>query len=474
MRHRSLAALVSVLLLATQASSLAAPREDEEYSLISSDGRYLVANGDRLHLVPAEQATIGSAVHTFDFVRVPGSHELVYLRFGETILAAFDADGTSSPKFRLFTRSSPDQRVALLTSSDDVEKSKLSRCLRATPSGSVEQAAFQTSDPSVWWQLKPASARGDESCPSSPPMLGGRARAKPTNVRAASGVVSPARVITTSALTVAAATAAMLPAGVIGAAVPALAVNALGALPQPLAAAAASAGEVIKGTFGLLRQNQMAAVMAHGLLTDGISDVFAQAIAAREDGALRLDWRRARRSAAVTFVSDDLPFVLWAKFLWDAFEKLKPAIATSPLLPPWLAAALASPFGIAVLKTLASQVGYESASTAAYLGLQEAARGGGLRSVLREVRRKFWRAWTSGLAFFSITHIAMFMVPLWWMQPILDNLSCLGYNTYLAMLSYDDDANGDNTDDEEDRRLPSSGGGSGEQGNTHQKALPRT
>ena len=260
MRHRSLAALVSVLLLATQASSLAAPREDEEYSLISSDGRYLVANGDRLHLVPAEQATIGSAVHTFDFVRVPGSHELVYLRFGETILAAFDADGTSSPKFRLFTRSSPDQRVALLTSSDDVEKSKLSRCLRATPSGSVEQAAFQTSDPSVWWQLKPASARGDESCPSSPPMLGGRARAKPTNVRAASGVVSPARVITTSALTVAAATAAMLPAGVIGAAVPALAVNALGALPQPLAAAAASAGEVIKGTFGLLRQNQMAAV----------------------------------------------------------------------------------------------------------------------------------------------------------------------------------------------------------------------
>jgi len=83
-----------------------------------------------------------------------------------------------------------------------------------------------------------------------------------------------------------------------------------------------------------------------------------------------------------------------------------------------------------VLKTLISQLVYESASTALYLALQEGARGGGVRSALDEVRGKFWRAWTSGLAFFSVTHSIMFLAPLWWMQPVIDNLSSLGEGSH--------------------------------------------
>ena len=79
-----------------------------------------------------------------------------------------------------------------------------------------------------------------------------------------------------------------------------------------------------------------------------------------------------------------------------------------------------------MLKTLISQLVYESASTVLYLALQEAVRGGGVRSALDEVRGKFWRAWASGLAFFSVTHGIMFLAPLWWMQPVIDNLSSLG------------------------------------------------
>lgn len=185
------------------------------------------------------------------------------------------------------------------------------------------------------------------------------------------------------------------------------------------------------------------AVLLHGLLTDGTSDVLAQAIAARGSRPpIRLDWPRIGRTAGVAFFSDDLPFALWARVLWDGFERLRPAIQGSSL-PPWLRAALASRLGIAVLKTSVSQLVYESFSTAAYLGLQEAARGGGIRGVASELRRKFWRAWTSGIAFFSATHLLMFLVPIWWVQPILDNLSCLAFNTYLALLSYDGDEGGD-------------------------------
>ena len=31
----------------------------------------------------------------------------------------------------------------------------------------------------------------------------------------------------------------------------------------------------------------------------------------------------------------------------------------------------------------------------------------------------------------------MFLIPLWWLQPLLDNLSCLAFNTYLALLSHE-------------------------------------
>ena len=100
---------------------------------------------------------------------------------------------------------------------------------------------------------------------------------------------------------------------------------------------------------------------------------------------------------------------------------------------------LASPLGIAALKTLSTQLGYETASTAAYLGVQEVARGGGFKGAIREIRTKFWKAWKSGTAFFSASQLLMFLVPLWWLQPLLDNIACLGFNTYLAMLSHDDD-----------------------------------
>lgn len=240
----------------------------------------------------------------------------------------------------------------------------------------------------------------------------------------------------------------------------ALAVARLGEAPgqwagQVVGAAVVAVQTVASGTLGTLARlrttHELGAVLTHGLITDGISDVLAQAISS-PSAAVELDWGRVARSTSVAFLSDDLPFALWAKLLWDGFEKLRPLLLTSSALPPWLAALLASPLGVAVLKTALSHGVYETFSTATYLGLQEAARGGGLRRVWREIRSKFWRAWTAGFLFFSSTHLLMFLTPVWWMQPILDNLSCLIFNTYLAVLSHE--ASGHGADDDAPATTP--------------------
>ena len=108
----------------------------------------------------------------------------------------------------------------------------------------------------------------------------------------------------------------------------------------------------------------------------------------------------------------------------------------------WMRLALASPLGIASLKTLASQAAYETTSTAAYLGLQEGMRGGGPKQIFKELKSKFWRAYRSGLAFFTAQNLLIFLLPVWWLQPIVDNLSCLGFNTYLALLSHEEEEEG--------------------------------
>jgi hypothetical protein len=474
---------VAISLLVRLAACIT-PREGAEYALLSMDGRYLVADAEKgLLLLPPSAA---GHRRKFEFVRVAESSDLVYLRFGvraataypsesytlqactyraplptlrtpcfrcvrvcvqEVLLTAYTASGGAEPQFQVYTRA--DGKVALLAA-------KLGTCLRARRTGSsaaTEQGTFSANDEHVWWRLQPASRDAARACKASsggpcelepPPVRAGAPRA--TSVLTATGSTTPRKVVATSAALVIGATAALLPAqlslplsGSALASLQAPIAAAMGAMPAPVREAGAAAAGAIKGA---VVNNELGLVLAHGLLSNGVSDALAQAIAAREEGALQLDWKRIRRTTAVSFLSDDLPFILWVRALWKFFERAKPAIAASTVLPPWLAAALSSPLGIAALKTAASQIGYESTSTAAYLGMQEAARGGGPRRILREIRQKFWRAWKSGLAFFSVTHLLIFMLPLWWLQPLLDNLSCLAFNTYLAMLSHADDDGG--------------------------------
>ena len=91
------------------------PREEVEYSLLSSDGRYLAADERRGRTLLLSPVAAGERAR-FTFVRAGGSSTLVHLRFGDVLLnapAAADAtDDARGAEFHLYSRPS-DGKVAL-------------------------------------------------------------------------------------------------------------------------------------------------------------------------------------------------------------------------------------------------------------------------------------------------------------------------------------------------------------------------
>ena len=353
--------LVALASIGREAGAMTA-REGVEYSLLASDGRYLAADerGGRTVLVsPVAKFGRGGTSH-FKFVRVGGSSTLVYLRFGDVLLhapgaAAEDADDVRPAQFRLYVRPA-DGRVAL--------SSYAGTLLRAGRS-TVEQGGLP-SDETAWWQLQalgadadcPADELGALPEPQARRLRGGAGEGSGRQSRSVTGKkqTTPRRVFARSSGLVLASTAAMLPAsawsGLVAPLAPALispaaqAVTAVfGALPPPVRTA-------IFGFFGLLKgagsslmamreAHAFAAVLLHGLVTDGVSDALAQAISAPDTPSpppagssgggvqkgsaksMELDWKRVRRSAGVAFVTDDVPFALWTRYLFDLFEKAR-------------------------------------------------------------------------------------------------------------------------------------------------------
>ena len=68
---------------------------------------------------------------------------------------------------------------------------------------------------------------------------------------------------------------------------------------------------------------------------------------------------------------------------------------------------------------------------------------------------KFWSVWRDGLVFWSGAHMVVFLMPIWWLQPIADKLFTLAFNTYLSLRAYEDDDDETPLDDES----PLTGGG---------------
>ena len=53
-----------------------------------------------------------------------------------------------------------------------------------------------------------------------------------------------------------------------------------------------------------------------------------------------------------------------------------------------------------------------------------------------ELRAKLWTLRRDGLAYWSVMHLALFSIPVWWVQPIADNISTMIFNIYQSFLSH--------------------------------------
>lgn len=181
---------------------------------------------------------------------------------------------------------------------------------------------------------------------------------------------------------------------------------------------------------------------AHEVINDLASDVLAQAVTIdrkktipREERRVSLDWRRVMRSMSSAMISDDLPFLAWSKILWSLSEMAAAKLRASSSLPVRLVSALTHPLGMATAKMFITQLVYEPVSSGAYLAIQALLKGQGWKGVRKELKEKLWTAWTDGLIYWSFAHMAVFLMPFWWLQPIADNVATLFFNSYLSLLS---------------------------------------
>jgi hypothetical protein len=211
-----------------------------------------------------------------------------------------------------------------------------------------------------------------------------------------------------------------------------------------LRAVPAGARSVMLGVSNALHQmrtrHTLACLLSHEVMTDVTSDLLAQSIGAWRSlgpaSKFAVDWQRVPRSTTASLLSDDFPFLIWSRYLWDAMEHVAELLRASAL-PRGLVRALSHPLSVALSKTAITQLVYESVSNLAYLAMQAAFRGGGRSEIVAQIRGKFFSVWVDGLLFWSAAHMVVFLMPIWWLQPIADNLFTLVFNTYLSTRAYE-------------------------------------
>ena len=191
--------------------------------------------------------------------------------------------------------------------------------------------------------------------------------------------------------------------------------------------------------------HESAILIAHEAFTGVTADIVAQAVehpSENEENPVRvakrrsLDWRRAGRTTVVSLVSDDLPFLLWSRYLWIGAEQCKASILQSTSLPRWLSKSLTSHVFMTLSKVFVTQLIYETTSDSAYLALQAGLRGGGWRGIMAELKAKLWTLRRDAIVYWSAAHIFVFSMPVWWLQPIADNSLTLIFNVYQSLLAH--------------------------------------
>ena len=110
-------------------------------------------------------------------------------------------------------------------------------------------------------------------------------------------------------------------------------------------------------------------MIAHEAFTGITADLLAQSIEGQHGKHFAVDWTRVLRTTGISLVTDDLPFLVWGRHLWNSVENLKAKVRASSL-SPWKKAFLTNQLTVSAGKMLVTQLVYETISDSAYLSMQ--------------------------------------------------------------------------------------------------------
>jgi len=186
---------------------------------------------------------------------------------------------------------------------------------------------------------------------------------------------------------------------------------------------------LIKYVDDLKTANPLGLTMGHGLLLKAIAEVLAQVIPQASSPLAWLDPLRIVRSTIASLLSSSLTFYYWTRLRWVRALKA----------PAWMASMLGQSLGTTITKTVITQALYRPVNVYLFLLAQAFFRGDSARQLVRTIRNKFKGGLLGGVAFFTVSNLIMFSVPVPFLHPIIGAIAGLIFNVWLAMVAYQKD-----------------------------------
>jgi len=174
------------------------------------------------------------------------------------------------------------------------------------------------------------------------------------------------------------------------------------------------------------RTNPLGLVLGHGVITKACADVLAQTIPQQDAALCWIDPLRGFRSMLASVLSTSLPFYFWTRFM----------AASMPVAPGWITGLLGKGLGTATFKTVVTQALFRPLNVFLFLALQSVFRGDSARALVSVINSKFKASIIGGIAFYSVSNLLMYSVPVPFLHPIMGSVAGLMFNVWLAIVAY--------------------------------------
>ena len=182
----------------------------------------------------------------------------------------------------------------------------------------------------------------------------------------------------------------------------------------------------VEAIEGMKKTNPLGLTLYHGLVTKACADILAQTIPQHASGAAWIDPLRLFRSTLASLLSTSMPFYFWTRFMARSMASA----------PEWLSAALGKGFFLALFKTVVTQALFRPVNVILFLGLQSLFRGDTARQLVSMMRSKLKQSIIGGVAFYSVSNLLMYSVPVPFLHPIMGSVAGLIFNVWLALVAY--------------------------------------